>query len=121
MGEVSRSQGPPGQETPLGLGRWVRRWARAAQGIGGGVYFRVYGKRLERAHTQRHRQHTPPFKEVRRRAAGVWLTRRRRGENTNLSALLLSRGLGSGRALLTCRSPPDPPVPAGRAARASPG
>lgn len=69
---------PRGEHVPLGNGRRV--------------YFRVYGKRLEQAHTQHRGQHTPPFKEVGRRAAGVWLTRRRRGENTNLSALLPSRG-----------------------------
>lgn len=102
---VSCSKGTQQQKTPSGVGRGLLRWARAAQGIGGGVYFRVYGKRLEQAHTQHHRQHTPPFKEVRRRAAGVWLTRRRRGENTNLSALLLSGGLRSHRGSLTCRSP----------------
>lgn len=83
--------------------------------LAGGVYFRVYGKRLEQACTQHHRQHTPPLKEVGRRAAGVWLTRRRRGENTNLSALLLSGGLRSRREALTCRSAahlylPQPPL-----------
>lgn len=80
-------------------------------GIGGCIYFRVYGKRLEQALTQHHRQHTPPFKEVGRRAAGVWLTRRRRGGNTNLSALLLRGGLRSRREPRTCHNP-DSPVPA---------
>ena len=79
--------------------RWV---STCSSGNEGGVYFRVYGKRLEQAHTQHHRQHTPPFKEVGRRAVGVWLTKRRRGENTNL---LLSGGLQSLREPRTCHSP----------------
>lgn len=95
-----------------GMAEMAPRCARAAQGIGGCVYFRVYGKRLEQAHTQHHRERTPPFKEVGRRAAGVWLTRRRKGENTNLSALVLSgRRLRSCREPLTCHGP-DSPVPA---------
>lgn len=46
------------------------RWVRAAPGIGSGVYFRVYGKRLE-PHTLRTADNTPhPLRKWGRRAAG---------------------------------------------------
>lgn len=63
-------------------------------GIGGCIYFRVYGKRLEQALTQHHRQHTPPFKEVGRRAAGVWLTTRRRGGKQTCQPSYSAEALG---------------------------
>lgn len=52
FGESAAHRDTQEQETPRGIGGWQRwrlRWAPAVQGIGGGVYFKVYGKRLEPA------------------------------------------------------------------------
>lgn len=95
VGGQPTARGPKHPRTPSGA---LRQWA-LVPGSAGQLRelqaasiseFMVRGWSL---HT--HRQHTPPFKEVERRAAGVWLTtERRRGEN-NLSA---SYSASAGRA-----------------------